>query len=84
MIVIAVLNLYSHHKISGPFRATKIWNDLIEHLKSKVELKRRRYKMRHIESCFTGTDAVDVVLHFLLNDKEMFSSDLSREKAVKV
>ncbi|XP_013083468.2 DEP domain-containing protein 7-like [Biomphalaria glabrata] len=68
----------------GPFRATKIWNDLIEHFKSKVELKKRRYKMRQIENCFTGTDAVDVVLHFLLNDKDMFSTDLSREKAVKV
>ncbi|GFO42738.1 dep domain-containing protein 7 [Plakobranchus ocellatus] len=40
--------------------------------------------MRHIESCFTGTDAVDVVLHFLLNDQDTFSSDLSREKASKV
>ncbi|KAH9505576.1 hypothetical protein Btru_055918 [Bulinus truncatus] len=68
----------------GPFRATKIWNDLIEHLKSKVELEKRRYKMRHIDNCFTGTDAVDVVLHFLLNDKDTFSADLSREKAVKV
>lgn len=68
----------------GPFRATKIWNDLIEHVKSNVEVKRRRHKMRYIESCFTGTDAVDVVLHFLLNDRDNFSSDLSREKAAKV
>ncbi|KAK3774571.1 hypothetical protein RRG08_035001 [Elysia crispata] len=68
----------------GPFRATKIWNDLIEHVKHNVELKRRRHKMRYIESCFTGTDAVDVVLHFLLNDRETFSTDLSREKATKV
>ena len=70
--------------MTGPFRATKIWNDLIEHVKGNVELKRRRHKMRHIESCFTGTDAVDVVLHFLLNERETFSTELSREKATKV
>ncbi|BFZ09926.1 hypothetical protein BsWGS_12965 [Bradybaena similaris] len=68
----------------GPFKATKIWHDLIDHLKSKVELKRRRHKMKSVDSCFTGTDAVDVVLHFLLNDRDTFSADLSREKAVKV
>ncbi|RUS81013.1 hypothetical protein EGW08_011218 [Elysia chlorotica] len=68
----------------GPFKATKIWKDLIEHVKCNVEIKRRRHKMRYIESCFTGTDAVDVVLHFLLNDRDTFSTDLSREKATKV
>ncbi|KAK7107316.1 DEP domain-containing protein 7-like [Littorina saxatilis] len=68
----------------GPFRATQIWNDMTSHMKSKVELKRRRCKMRYYDNCFTGTDAVDVVLHYLLSDKETFSTDLSREKAVKV
>ncbi|XP_076466136.1 DEP domain-containing protein 7-like [Babylonia areolata] len=68
----------------GPFRATQIWNEMIQHLKSKVELKRRRHKMRYYDNCFTGTDAVDVILHYLLSDRETFSADLSREKAVKV
>lgn len=68
----------------GPFRATQIWNEIISHVKSKVELKRRRYKMRHYDNTFTGTDAVDVVLHYLLSDKETFCTDLSRDKAVKV
>ncbi|XP_033739605.1 DEP domain-containing protein 7-like isoform X1 [Pecten maximus] len=68
----------------GPFRATQIWNEIIEHLKSKVEVKRRRYKMRNYENCFCGTDAVDVVLHYLLSDRNTFSSDLSREKAIKL
>ena len=45
---------------SGPFRATQIWNEVIDHLKEKVELKKRRYKLRNYDNCFTGTDAVDV------------------------
>lgn len=57
---------------------------MIEHVRSKVELKRRRHKIRYFDSSFTGTDAVDVVLHFLLSDTDTFSADLSREKAVKV
>ncbi|XP_041350977.1 DEP domain-containing protein 7-like [Gigantopelta aegis] len=68
----------------GPFRATQIWNEIIYHLKSRVEVKRRRLKMRSYDNCFTGTDAVDVVLHYLLNDKETFNTELSREKAIKL
>ena len=40
--------------------------------------------MKSYDNCFTGTDAVDVVLHYLLNDQETFNTELSREKAVKV
>lgn len=70
--------------LSGPFRATQIWNEIIDHLKSRVELKRRRMKMKTYENCFTGQDAVDVVLTYLLSEKNTFSSDLSRDKAIKV
>lgn len=70
--------------LSGPFRATQIWNEIIDHLKARVELKRRRMKMKTYENCFTGQDAVDVVLTYLLSERNTFSSDLSREKAIKV
>ncbi|ESO89191.1 hypothetical protein LOTGIDRAFT_106755, partial [Lottia gigantea] len=67
-----------------PFRATQIWNEVICHLKTRVEVKRRRHKLRQYNNCFTGADAVDVVLHYLLNDRDTFCNDLSREKAVKL
>ena len=70
--------------LPGSFRVTQVWNDLVLHLREKVELKRRCLKMRHYSSCFTGADAVDVVLHFLLSEKDVFSEDLSKENAVKV
>ena len=56
---------------------------MIFHLKDRVEVKRRRHKLRNYNDCFTGTDAVDVVLHYLLSDQDTFCN-LSREKAVKV
>ena len=40
--------------------------------------------MKTYEGCFMGTDAVDVVLHHLLDDNINFHRDISREKAVKV
>ncbi|KAL4233179.1 DEP domain-containing protein 7 [Mactra antiquata] len=69
--------------IAGPFRATQIWNDVIEQLKEKVEIKKRRYKLKNYESCFTGTNAADVVLHYLVNNQDSFCNP-TREKAVKL
>ncbi|XP_048771485.2 DEP domain-containing protein 7-like [Ostrea edulis] len=68
----------------GPFRATQIWNEIITHLKTHVEVKRRRYKMRTYDNSFSGAHAVDVVMTYLLSEKNTFSTDLSREKAVKL
>ncbi|KAK3593200.1 hypothetical protein CHS0354_002725 [Potamilus streckersoni] len=69
---------------NGPFRATQIWNEVIQHLKSNVEIKRRRQKMRLHKNCFTGADAVDVVLHYLLKDPDMLCADPSRDKAMRL
>lgn len=68
----------------GPFRATQIWNEIVDHLKTNVEVKRRRYKMKTYDNSFSGAHAVDVVMTYLLSEKNTFSTDLSRDKAVKV
>ncbi len=69
---------------AGPFRATQLWNDIIDHMKDHIEVKRRRVKLRNYESCFTGTEAVDVVLERLQSERLNFTRDVSRDKAVKV
>jgi len=53
-------------------------------MKETVEVKRRRLKMRHYDQCFTGNDAVDVVLDRLISQRINFSKEVSRDKAVKV
>lgn len=70
--------------ISGPFRATQIWNEIVTHLKLTVEVKRRRHKMRYVDNCFTGSDAVNVVFQYLLKDQSCFGAEICREKAIKV
>ncbi|XP_053572977.1 DEP domain-containing protein 4 [Bombina bombina] len=67
---------------TGPFQATQLWNSIIEALKSQVEVKNRRQHLRTYANCFTGSDAVDVVLCHLMQNMYLSSLDISRTKGV--
>ncbi|KAM9169703.1 DEP domain-containing protein 4 isoform 2-T2 [Pangshura tecta] len=69
---------------SGPFQATRLWNGIIHALQSQVEIKRRRQHLRMYRNCFTGSDAVDVVLSYLMHSMYLSSNDLSRLKGVRL
>ncbi|XP_078000626.1 DEP domain-containing protein 7-like [Glandiceps talaboti] len=68
----------------GPFRFTQLWNDIIEHLKDNVEVRKRRQMMKTHENCFTGTEAVDSLIAFLLRVSHILGCDITREKAIKL
>ncbi|CAH1798476.1 unnamed protein product [Owenia fusiformis] len=68
----------------GPFKATQLWKEIIGHLKLHVSCKRKRIRLKQYDQCFTGSDAVDVILHHLLLDNVNFRKDISRAKAVKL
>ena len=55
----------------GPFRATKIWNELIEHLRTKVEQRRRRWKFQYYENCFRGGDVVEVLYAYVQSNPHL-------------
>lgn len=63
----------------GPFRATKIWNELIEHLRMKVEQRRRRWKFQYYENCFRGGDVVEV-LHAYVQNNPHLSRNVTRSQ----
>lgn len=67
---------------SGPFQATRLWDGIIHSLQTQVEIKRRRYHLRTYKDCFTGSDAVDVVLSHLMQNTCLSSTDISRLKGV--
>lgn len=79
--------IVAHH---GPFRATQLWNEMVEVLHQDVSVKRRRIgRHRGQEESFSGADAVDVVLKFLRERRDDFSEvglhdGGTRNKAVKV
>ncbi|XP_029455597.1 DEP domain-containing protein 4 [Rhinatrema bivittatum] len=69
---------------SGPFQATQLWNSIIQTLRTQVEVKRRRQHLRTYSNCFTGSDAVDVVLSHLMQNIYLSSSDISRLQGVQL
>lgn len=69
---------------SGPFRATQLWQNIIQALQTQVEVRRRRRHLRiHAES-FTGSDAVDAVLSHLMQNVVFCASEVSRLKAARL
>ncbi|XP_057598007.1 DEP domain-containing protein 4 isoform X2 [Hippopotamus amphibius kiboko] len=67
---------------SGPFQATQLWDGIIHSLHTQVEIKKRRHHLRTYKDCFTGSDAVDVVLSHLMQNMCLSSNDVSRLKGV--
>ena len=55
----------------APFKAIKIWNELIEHLQTKVEKRRRRWKFQYYENCFRGGDVVGVLHAYVQNNPHL-------------
>ncbi|NWS74065.1 DEPD7 protein, partial [Crotophaga sulcirostris] len=67
-----------------PFQATQLWNSIIHALHSQVEIKRHRQHLKTYKNCFTGSDAVDVVLSHLMQSLYLSCNDISRLKGVHV
>ena len=68
-----------------PFRATQFWNDAVDNLKTNIDLKRKRVKMKWHDHCFSGCDAVEVVLQHLQQEQLLLhNKTVTRDKAVKV
>lgn len=56
------------------------WNSLVSQFKSKVQVKRRRWRMKVYLDAFTGTEAVDR-LHDCLRDNPHFGPSVNRLQA---
>lgn len=67
----------------GPFKATQIWNGIVDHLKAAVDVRTRKHMMRSYEDCFLGSDAVDVICGYLERENSDVK-DVTREKIAKL
>ena len=61
------------------FKATRIWNDLIDHLHSNLPCRKHRYKMRLYENCFTGEDVLNTLQPYIEDHPDLHRSP-SRDK----
>ncbi|KAL4641986.1 DEP domain-containing protein 7 [Arapaima gigas] len=67
-----------------PFRATFIWSSIINCLQTRVEVKRRRHNLKVHNDCFVGSEAVDVILAHLTQNKFYGDVEIPRAKVVRV
>ncbi|XP_062913412.1 DEP domain-containing protein 4 isoform X1 [Mobula hypostoma] len=67
-----------------PFHATQVWNNIIQALQTQVEVRHYKRFWRTYNGCFTGADAVDVVLSHLMQSMYFVNSDVSRLKAARL
>ncbi|XP_035530020.1 DEP domain-containing protein 4 isoform X1 [Morone saxatilis] len=72
------------HGFSGPFGATQLWHNIIQALQTQVEVRRCRRNLRVHAECFTGSDAVDAVLSYLMQNVVFCTSEVSRLKAARL
>ncbi|AWP10567.1 putative DEP domain-containing protein 1A [Scophthalmus maximus] len=74
----------SAHVITpGPYRATKLWNEVTRLFRAGMPLKKHRQNFRHHASCFTAAAAVDW-LHQLLQSNSNFGPDVTRQQTVQL
>lgn len=78
------LTLYLLIGFSGPFGATQLWHNIIQALQTQVEVRRCRRHLRVHAECFTGSDAVDAVLSYLMQNVVFCTSEVSRLKAARL
>ncbi|XP_068611455.1 DEP domain-containing protein 4 [Brachionichthys hirsutus] len=75
----------TQHGVSGPFGATQLWHNIIQALRTQVEVRPCRRHLRVHADCFTGSDAVDAVLSYLMQNAALCSSSaVSRLKAARL
>ncbi|XP_026219187.1 DEP domain-containing protein 4 [Anabas testudineus] len=72
------------HVFTGPFGATQLWHNIIRALQTQVEVRRCRRHLRVHNECFTGSDAVDAVLSYLMQNVVFCTSEVSRLKAARL
>ncbi|CAJ1054828.1 DEP domain-containing protein 4 [Xyrichtys novacula] len=69
---------------TGPFGATQLWHNIIQALQTQVEVRRYRRHLRVHAECFSGSDAVDAVLSYLMQNVVFCTSEVSRLKAARL
>ncbi|KAM9386283.1 DEP domain-containing protein 1A [Pholidichthys leucotaenia] len=67
----------------GPYRATKLWNEVTRLFRAGMPLKKHRQNFRYYASCFTASAAVDW-LHQLLRNNSNFGPDVTRQQTMQL
>ncbi|XP_021939374.1 DEP domain-containing protein 1A-like isoform X1 [Zootermopsis nevadensis] len=67
----------------GPYKATKMWNEMVETFRNGIPLKRHRRHIKVYDNCFTGQEAVNWFQSVLQNNLHL-GSIVTREQTVQL
>ncbi|XP_029939172.1 DEP domain-containing protein 1A isoform X2 [Salarias fasciatus] len=67
----------------GPYRATKLWNEVTRLFRAGMPVRKHRQNFRNHASCFTASAAADW-LHQLLCGNSNFGPDVTRQQTVQL
>ncbi|XP_077573488.1 DEP domain-containing protein 1A [Stigmatopora nigra] len=73
----------SHIITPGPYRATKLWNEITRLFRAGMPLKKHRQNLRNYSNCFSALAAVDW-LHQMLCNNSNFGPDVTRQQTVQL
>ncbi|XP_076010482.1 DEP domain-containing protein 1A isoform X2 [Genypterus blacodes] len=78
-----MITMSSHVITPGPYRATKLWNEVTRLFRAGMPVKKHRQNFRNHASCFTAAAAVEW-LHQLLRSNSNFGPDVTRQQTVQL
>ncbi|XP_068095357.1 DEP domain-containing protein 1A isoform X4 [Hyperolius riggenbachi] len=67
----------------GPYRATKLWNEVTKYFRAGMPLKKHRQHFKAYGNCFTASEAIDW-LHHLLRSNSNFGADVTRQQSIQL
>ncbi|XP_061220850.1 DEP domain-containing protein 1A isoform X2 [Neopsephotus bourkii] len=67
----------------GPYRATKLWNEITKYFRAGMPLRKHRQHFRRHGSCFTASEAVDW-LHEVLRNNSNFGPEVTRQQTIQL
>ncbi|XP_026521469.1 DEP domain-containing protein 1A [Notechis scutatus] len=67
----------------GPYRATKLWNEVTKYFRAQMPQKKHRQHFRKYGNCFTAAEAIDW-LHALLRNNINFGPEVTRQQTIQL
>ena len=66
---------------TGPFRATRIWNEIVKTFTENMPLRSHRRQFKLVHNCFTAARAVDFMQEVLKQNKNT-PENITREQVI--
>ncbi|XP_028902561.1 DEP domain-containing protein 1A isoform X2 [Ornithorhynchus anatinus] len=67
----------------GPYRATKLWNEVTTHFRAGMPLRKHRQHFKRHGNCFTACEAVDWLCELLRNNSN-FGPEVTRQQTIQL